>query len=66
MKEVKAIFKGQNESMGYLTNHEYVLQIEEGERKSIRIHTRAGNGECQYSSILTFLQNWDCIRNISE
>lgn len=65
-KKVKAIFKGHNKSLGYLTDYEYTLIVEEEKSGKIKIVTDDGNGECLYSSVIRFLENWDCIRNVNQ
>lgn len=59
---VKAVFKGKNGSLGYETNKEYCLEIRRGANSPIIIVQNNGDGFCEYESILSFLNNWDCIR----
>ena len=63
-KSIKAIFKGQDGSLGYKYNFDYDLWIEMvGDE--IRIESVFHHPEplpCNYSNILTFLENWDLIR----
>lgn len=70
-KTVKAIFRGANGSLGYQTNHEYLLVIFQlkGQNIAIRIDNQNQNdnthdGYCEYESIVSFLENWDNIRVI--
>jgi hypothetical protein len=64
-KKVKAVFKGQNGSCGYETNKEYILVVGSlGVTSKISIHKSDGSGPNNYSSILTFLDNWDNVRVI--
>ena len=65
---VRAVFKG-TDSLGYEKNKEYKLSIrhrhETPASPFVIIHRddeRFGQGFCEYSSMLTFLDNWDCIR----
>ncbi len=61
---VKAIFKGQDGSLDYKHNMEYKLTITLDEEKNINIERfDDGYGQCGYSSMLTFLDNWDNIRH---
>lgn len=66
-KKVKAIFRGQNGSLGYETNKEYLLTLEHKRGNSIYIHTTQENksnnivGNCEYESMVSFLNNWDNI-----
>ena len=64
MKKIKAIFKGQDGSCGYKTNHEYEIHVEHSMGTTITIHNQSGTGYCEYSSMIAFLNNWDCIRNM--
>ncbi len=61
---VKAIFRGKDNSLGYRKNTEYVLSIrhESGGNVKIEQHKDGGTGQCEYESMLLFLDNWDCIR----
>jgi hypothetical protein len=67
-KHIKAIFKGQDGSLGYKKDFEYDLWIERSDtmKNEIRIipmyQTKVE--VCNYSNILTFLDNWDTIRVI--
>lgn len=62
-KKVKAIFRGQNGSCGFQTNQEYTLEILHEIKLNIRID--GGDGKhCDYQSLISFLENWDNIRNI--
>lgn len=65
--EVKAIFKGRSGSCGYNRDQEYKLHLGHEEKDKINIYTIKGHekdGYCEYSSMLTFLENWDNIRNV--
>lgn len=59
---VTATFIGQNGSCGYITGHAYMLVIEHKKGFNIKIHIVKGDGYCRYSSIISFLQNWDDIK----
>ncbi len=63
---IKAIFKGLNGSCGYQTHTEYKLSLRHESGSNIKIvrvkDGFADGGECEYESMLTFLDNWDCIR----
>lgn len=62
MKTIKAIFKGADNSLGYKTDKEYTLIIHHKIDSFILIEDVKGSRRCEYSSILTFLDNWDDIR----
>ncbi len=55
--KVKAVFKGYNKSLGYLTGQEYDLIL-----ISNTIHREDGTGICSYSSLEMFLKNWTIIK----
>ncbi len=60
---IKAIFKGKNSSFGYETNKEYTLSIQHKKGNNILIQN--GDKElCEYESMISFLNNWDIIRNV--
>ncbi len=62
--QLKAIFKGGDNSLGYRKSTEYMLSVrhELGGNIKIEQHKHGGIGHCEYESILSFLDNWDCIR----
>ncbi len=67
-KKVTAIFRGHNGSCGYQTHTEYRLSVSHESGSKIKIVRVKDNcikdgGECEYESMLTFLENWDCIRH---
>lgn len=64
MKKITATFKGKNHSLGYITGQTYELVIQQTvRRKEIHIHRKAdGNGQCEYSDTLLFLENWTDIK----
>jgi len=71
--KVKAIFKGQDGSVGYKNGQEYTLTVwqhppsNNGHHSYIvieRIPNHAEGGYCEYETIGSFLSNWDCIRHI--
>jgi hypothetical protein len=63
-KTIKATFKGSNGSCNYITNEEYTLLISYVTRGYIKIENVEGGGYCDYNSIISFLNNWDNIKNI--
>lgn len=69
MKLIKAIFNGKNESCGYDTGKEYTLMVFQNIH-TIRIENKyassRGDGYCEYSSIISFFENWDNIRVVKE
>jgi hypothetical protein len=62
-KKIKAIFRGANLSCGYETNKEYTLVIRHSSFANISIKQPNGDGKCEYSSAISFLDNWDNVRN---
>ncbi len=65
---IKAIFKGLNGSCGYQTHTEYKLSLRHESGSPIKIQLTdndllKGVGKCEYESMLSFLENWDCIRH---
>ena len=60
-KTVKAIFKGKNGSMGFETNKEYTINVNQVQNGYIKIDGSGGLW-CDYNSIGSFLTNWDNIR----
>lgn len=63
-KKIKAVFKGENGSMGLLHGREYDLNIYPGPKAEINITFGPADMLCVYSNILTFLDNWDSIHEI--
>lgn len=64
---IKAIFKGQDGSCGYKHGMEYELtlwQHSESGHRNLAIELSDINLEnyCEYGSVLSLLENWDCIR----
>lgn len=61
MREIKinAIFKGLNNSCGYLTDKQYLLIVRHKKGENIIIEDYNGGGYCEYSSIISFLENWN-------
>lgn len=59
----RAVFKGSDGSCGYNLGKEYILEIVHSRNRNIQI-SLFGNigGHCDYSSLITFLKNWDNIR----
>lgn len=65
MKKVTAIFKGKNDSLGYKTNGEYTLSITHKTKTNIEIKDlKSGGGRCEYSSVVSFLNNWDNVQRV--
>ena len=60
--KVKAIFRGLNNSCGYKTNSEYVLIVHHKKGENVQIETINNGGFCEYSSMLSFFENWDNVR----
>ncbi len=68
--KIKAIFRGKDGSCGYSNGREYELkawQHSEGGHRNIAIELASSPDEkyCEYESIISFLENWDCIRHLS-
>lgn len=63
-KKVKAVFKGQDGSCGYTTGMEYTLIVHHQKNSLIKIEKLEFGGDCEYESLLSFLENWDNIRNL--
>lgn len=61
---VKAIFKGQNGSLGYETDKEYTLKIVQLADNILIEDQKIDGKECQYGSVVAFLNNWDNIRRV--
>jgi hypothetical protein len=56
--KIKAIFKGENLSLGYITGKPYNLLL-----KSSTIKLSDGTGKCEYSSLESFFKNWKITAN---
>lgn len=54
---IKAVFKGQDGSLGYKKDQQYTLIL-----KGMSIERVNGLGKCEYSTIQTFMENWDVIQ----
>lgn len=62
-KVVRAIFRGQDGSLGYEKNKEYTIAVSQETGKNIKIERYAdATGQCEYSNVNLFLENWDNIR----
>ena len=62
---IVATFIGQNNSLGYKNGHPYFLEIyQENHNTTITIQRMNSQSICQYSSLLTFLENWKDISKI--
>lgn len=64
--KVKAIFQGQHLSCGYEKDKEYTLLLDIDDSGKYIIIQIEGNvtSKVAYTSILTFMYNWDNIRKI--
>ena len=59
MTTIKATFKGQNGSLGYITGKVYTLTLKEFVRGGLWIcNQENGHGACEYSNTMNFLDNW--------
>lgn len=67
-KIITAVFKGQNGSCGYYTNRTYALKIQELSNSNIQIEPTGNNGEVpvEYTSIITFLDNWTNVKVMNQ
>jgi hypothetical protein len=54
---VLAKFIGENGSMGYIKNKQYLLRVSNDNT----ITRLDGTGKCQYESVVAFLNNWSNI-----
>jgi hypothetical protein len=63
MKEIKAIFKGHNGSMGFIKNKKYNLVLDEYSNGSLLINDFNSIRFCIYESFIAFLNNWE-IKNV--
>ncbi len=62
-KKIKAVFKGKDGSCGYKTGMEYTLNLKHKLGANIEISkTDICANVVEYSSMITFLNNWDNIR----
>ena len=64
MKKIKATFKGQNGSLGYIVGKQYILTFKQFVRgtKIYIVRHEDGKGECEYSDTITFFENWTDIK----
>lgn len=63
MKKVTAKFTGRT-SLGFVTGRYYTLEIRTFDKNNDILITDELRS-CTYSNILTFLNNWNCIRVIN-
>jgi hypothetical protein len=68
-KKITAIFTGRDGSCGYKKGKKYMLTVwqhsELGYNKiAIELAEKPDEGYCEYSNIVTFLNNWDNIKVI--
>ena len=73
MKKIKAIFKGKNNSCGFLKDREYELKIYSNRdtKNIVILHQLLSKGnvpegkliQVEYESINAFFTNWDLIRS---
>jgi hypothetical protein len=59
---ITAIFRGEDGSCGYLSGTQYILKLETASNGTISIVKENGFGYCEYSTIITFLNNWDYVQ----
>ena len=63
--KVKAIFKGQNGSMGFVTGKEYTLKLNKDKDGGISIYDINDMSHfCDYTSFITFLNNWRDVSSV--
>lgn len=62
--KIKATFIGRNGSCGYITGLHYILDIRHGPGANIVIEDDKGGGYCEYTSMLSFLENWTAVFNL--
>lgn len=63
MRNIKAVFRGSDGSRGFKTNYEYDLFVSHNINSNIKIESLYDYTlKCEYSSIITFLENWDMVR----
>lgn len=60
-KKVKAVFKGLDGSCGYRKGQSYLLTVSVLKNGNISIYGGGLTKECEYQSIISFLENWDQI-----
>jgi len=63
---VEAVFVGQNGSLGYVHGKSYVLELEyfRGVTSMTMWSLSPSGRPCEYSSFLTFLDNWTNIKKV--
>ncbi len=62
--DITAKFIGKDDSLGYKKDKKYKLNITHYPDKHITIRRYDdGLGVCEYTSVLTFLDNWDNIKS---
>lgn len=61
-----AVFTGTDHSLGFRASHTYTVQIYATSKHPVVVMVEEPNTitRCPYSSIETFLQNWDDIRKL--
>ena len=63
--KVTATFKGQNGSCGFVTGKEYTLHLNKITDGCISVYDVNGmNHYCEYTSFITFLNNWKNVSSI--
>ncbi len=67
--KVKAVFKGQDGSCGYKHGTEYTLTVwhhsADGNKNiAIELADKPDVNYCEYETIVSFLNNWDCVRHV--
>lgn len=64
--KVKATFKGKNGSMGFQSGTEYILKLSKKTDGELLANEINGIGSCDYSSFITFLNNWGKITSFKD
>ena len=64
--KIKAVFQGLDGSCGYKKDSEYRLVLRHKFGHNIIIEDMDGGGYVEYSSMISFLENWDCVFNLSK
>lgn len=58
MTHIVAVFIGENGSLGYQKGFSYRLTLNSDDAKLIIKRMSDGYGDCEYTNIHTFLENW--------
>ena len=64
---ITARFKGQDGSLGYKNGKNYKLRLthDNGDEISIQDTSKNPAGNCRYSNMLTFMQNWENVTDVT-